>query len=290
MSGKRALVLGGESGLLGMSLTAALEAAGWEVTKTPRPDDSLFSVDALTQLIQSAAPDVVFNTWAYTQVDLAEEQESEARRVNAILPELLGKAVANAGCALVHYSTDFVFGGKADAPRTEDETPKPESVYGQTKLDGENALLELELERLLIIRTAWLFGPCKKNFVRTMLDLCEERSCINVVHDQVGSPTYTPDLAEHSIALVDSGATGVFHLVNSGQASWCELAAEALQCAGVPCTVTAITSEEWPQKALRPQNSVLDTTKFTEATGITPRAWCQAVQDYVYRETMQKDA
>lgn len=289
MSANKALILGGESGLLGMSLKAELEDKGWDVAVTPRPDDTAWDAEALGEMIDAHAPDVVFNTWAYTQVDLAEDEPDQAKRVNALLPGILGRVAATRDFTLVHYSTDFVFGGKADAPRTEDESPAPESVYGRTKLDGEKALLALDLPRLIIIRTAWLFGPGKKNFVRTMLDLCRRNNCVSVVHDQVGSPTYTPDLAEYSLELVRAEASGLFHVANSGRASWCELASEALRSAGMSCEVTAIASSDYPQKAKRPAFSVLDTARFTEATGITPRPWVKAVRDYVYRETTSED-
>jgi len=289
MTASKALILGGESGLLGLSLKAHLEDMGWEVAVTPRPDKEAWDKATLGAMIDAHAPHVVFNTWAHTQVDLAEDEPDQARRVNAVLPELLGRVAAERSFKLVHYSTDFVFGGKADAPRTEDETPSPECVYGRTKLEGEKALLALKLTDLVIIRTAWLFGPGKKNFVRTMLDLCRRNNSLRVVHDQVGSPTYTPDLAEYSLELVKSGATGLFHVVNSGRASWCELASEALHSAGMSCEVTAITSLEYPQKAKRPAYSVLDTAKFTQATGVTPRPWVQAVRDYVYRETFEDE-
>ncbi|MBU1001426.1 MAG: dTDP-4-dehydrorhamnose reductase [Proteobacteria bacterium] len=288
MSGTKALILGGETGLLGMSLAAVLDDAGWEVTSTPRPDKDAWNPVVLAELLDSHAPDVVFNTWAYTQVDLAEDEPDQAQRVNAVLPEILGRLAADRPFKLVHYSTDFVFGGKADAPRKEEDTPAPECVYGRTKLQGERALLALNLPDLLIIRTAWLFGPGKKNFVRTMLDLCRKSNCISVVHDQKGSPTYTPDLAEYSLNLVRADAKGIYHVANAGRASWCELASEALHSAGVPCEVTAIPSADYPQKAKRPAYSVLDTSRFTETTGITPRSWVQAVRDYVYRETTQQ--
>ncbi|MFK4763261.1 dTDP-4-dehydrorhamnose reductase [Desulfobaculum sp. SPO524] len=281
----RALVLGGATGLLGMALKSALTAKGWDVTTTPRPGDWAFDVERLRDFIATARPDVIFNTWAYTQVDLAEDEPKEARRVNAILPGILARAVKDMDLTLVHYSTDFVFDGKKETPYAEDDTVAPRSVYGETKRAGEQALLAEELHRLIIIRTAWLFGPDKRNFVRTMLSLCAERDTLGVVHDQVGSPTYTPDLAVYSLALVESGETGIFHITNSGRASWCELACEAVRSAGLPCTVTPIATDEYPQKATRPAFSVLDTSRFTAATGITPRPWVHAVQEYVYSET-----
>ena len=288
MTPRKALVLGGETGLLGMSLVQCLRDAGWYASVTGRADPDACGQDDLAALLDLHEPDVVFNTWAHTQVDRAEDEPEAARRVNAALPEALGRACQGRNLLLVHYSTDFVFGGQATSPRREDDDPAPESVYGRTKLEGERALAALGLTRLVIIRTAWLFGPGKGNFVRTMLNLGATRSELNVVHDQLGSPTYTPDLAEYSLALVESGATGLFHVANAGVASWCELAAEALRCAAASCTVHAIPSAEYPQKAKRPTYSVLDTTKFTEATGVTPRPWVQAVRDYVFRETAKR--
>jgi len=279
-----ALVLGGRTGLLGMALCTALEAAGWRAEATARPGAEDFDPQRLAGRIADCGARTVFNTWAYTQVDKAEDEPDEARRLNAVLPEIVGRACAKAGASLVHFSTDFVFSGKADTPHTEDDPPAPESVYGRTKLEGERALLALAPPGLLIVRTAWLFGPGKKNFVRTMLDLCRRNNCVSVVHDQVGSPTSTQDLARYTLALVAKGAQGLFHVVNSGEASWCELASEALRMAGVPCAVTPITSADYPQRAKRPAYSALSTARFTQVTGITPRPWVQAVRDYVLRE------
>ena len=286
----RVLVLGGAGGLLGAGLCKVLEKAGREVERTGRPGREVFEPGALEALLDRVRPDVVFNTWAYTQVDRAEDEPAEARRINEALPALLGRLVQDRPVKLVHFSTDFVFDGRKDSPYTPDDPPRPTSVYGETKLAGERALAALNLPGLLIVRTAWLFGPGKKNFVRTILDLARERSEIKVVHDQLGSPTYTCDLAAWAVALADKDASGVFHVVNAGRASWAELAAEAIRLAGLPCRVAPIPSAEYPQKARRPAYSVLDTAAFTKATGITPRTWAQALADYVYREAGESPA
>lgn len=280
----KVLVLGGKGGLLGACLAAVLEKAGRHVAVTGRPGKDVFEAGTLEDLLDTLEPDTVFNTWAYTQVDKAEDEPAEARRVNEALPALLGRLVQERPGKLVHFSTDFVFDGKKDSPYLPDDPTGPGSVYGETKLAGERALLSLNLPNLLIVRTAWLFGPGKKNFVRTILDLAAERNELRVVHDQVGSPTYTCDLAAWAVALAAKDATGVFHVVNSGRASWAELAAEAIRLAGLPCRVVPIPSAEYPQKARRPAYSVLDTAAFSKATGITPRPWAQALADYVYRE------
>lgn len=280
----KVLVLGGKGGLLGQSLAAVLEKAGREVAATGRPGREVFEAGVLEDLLEREQPDAVFNTWAYTQVDRAEDEPAEARRINEALPALLGRLARDRPFKLVHFSTDFVFDGRKDSPYTPEDPPHPASVYGESKLAGERALLALRLPNLLIIRTAWLFGPGKKNFVRTILDLARERSELRVVHDQVGSPTYACDLAAWAVALAAKDSSGVFHVVNAGRASWAELADEAIRVAALPCRVIPIPSHEYPQKARRPAYSVLDTSAFTRATGITPRPWAQALSDYVFRE------
>ena len=260
----------------------AMTRRGWTVHAPGRADLDLFDRPAVEDYLARTGADILFNTVAYTKVDQAEDEPAEAARLNRQLPLVLGQAARNAGVRLVHYSTDFVFNGKKTTPYTTEDQPDPRSVYGSTKLQGERELLALGLPGLIIIRTSWLFGPCKINFVTRILELAASRPELSVVHDQVGSPSYTPDLAANSLALVDAGATGLFHLANSGQASWCELAAEAVRGADLPCRVKPITSEQYPQKAARPAYSVLDLSKFTAATGITPRPWLQALREFLF--------
>lgn len=279
---RSAVVLGGKTGLLGQALSMAMTRRGWTVHAPGRADLDLFDRPAVEDYLARTGADILFNTVAYTKVDQAEDEPSEAARLNRQLPLVLGQAARNAGVRLVHYSTDFVFNGKKTTPYTTEDQPDPRSVYGSTKLQGERELLALGLPGLIIIRTSWLFGPCKINFVTRILELAASRPELSVVHDQVGSPSYTPDLAANSLALVDSGATGLFHLANSGQASWCELAAEAVRGADLPCRVKPITSAQYPQKAVRPAYSVLDLSKFTAATGITPRPWLQALREFLF--------
>lgn len=247
-----------------------------------RSDLDIFDRPAVEGILKTTKADVLFNTVAYTKVDQAEDEPAEASHLNRQLPLILGKAVAQTGTQLVHYSTDFVFNGKKSSPYTTEDRPDPRSVYGQTKLQGERELLDLNPPGLIIIRTSWLFGPGRINFVTRILELAAERPELSVVHDQVGSPTHTPDLAVNSLALVESGATGLFHLANSGQASWCELASEAVRCADLPCRIKPITSAEYPQKAPRPPYSVLDLSAFTAATGLTPRPWVQALREFLF--------
>ncbi len=281
----RAVVLGGKTGLLGQSLVAVLRDKKWDVVAHGRDDADVLDSAALERYLGDAAPEFVFNTIAYTQVDKAEDEPEEALRLNKALPACLGRIARQQGFWLVHYSTDFVFDGRGQAPYQLSDEPNPQSVYGRTKLAGENALLEIGLPNLNIVRTAWLFGPGRKNFVKTILTLARQRPTLGVVHDQIGSPTYTPDLALYSYELARRKVYGIFHLVNAGRASWCELAAEAVTLAELNCTVNAITSAEYPQQAKRPAYSVLATDKFTNVTGITPRPWPSALREYVFQET-----
>lgn len=277
-----AIVLGGKTGLLGQALSAVLAARGWSVHTPGRQDLDLFDRPAVEAYIAQTGASILFNTVAYTKVDQAEDEPVEAARLNRQLPLVLGKAALATGARLVHYSTDFVFNGKKTSPYTTGDQPDPRSVYGQTKLQGERELLALNLPDLLILRTSWLFGPCKINFVTRILELAAIKPELSVVHDQVGSPSYTPDLAANSLALVERGASGIFHVANSGRASWCELATEAVQCADLPCRIKPITSAEYPQKACRPAYSVLDLGAFTAATGLTPRPWVQALREFLF--------
>ncbi|WP_243358744.1 dTDP-4-dehydrorhamnose reductase [Fundidesulfovibrio terrae] len=286
----RVAVLGGRTGLLGVPLAQSFEAGGFETEPLGRADFDICDPARMGEFLDEYRPDWLVNAVAYTAVDLAEDEPKEAARLNKTLPATLGRLCADRGIGLLHFSTDFVFDGKKNTPYVEDDPTGPMSVYGQSKLDGEKALLALKMPRLLIARVAWLFGPQKKNFVRTILNLARQRSELKVVHDQIGSPSYTLDLAEYAVALVKAKAEGIFHLANAGRASWCELASEAVQAAGYECKVLPITSAEYPLKAVRPAYSVLDTSKFAKTTGISPRPWLKALREYVFAEMAAEEA
>ena len=280
-----ALVLGGGTGMLGQALVNAALSRGWNVRTLGRENgpvtDPAFLEDALGRM----NPDYIFNGIAYTAVDLAESEKEKDCALNRTFPSLLGGMTRGSSAHLIHLSTDFVFNGKKRTPYTEEDSPDPLNVYGASKLAGEQALAALDLPNCCVIRTAWLFGPGRRNFVSVMLDLAsreDTRNSITVVHDQVGSPTYTVDLADMSLELATRRASGILHAVNAGQASWCELAAEAIELINPDVRIQPIPSEQWPQKAKRPSYSVLSTSRLTELTGITPRPWPQALRDYVF--------
>uniref|UniRef100_I2PZU8 dTDP-4-dehydrorhamnose reductase n=1 Tax=Desulfovibrio sp. U5L TaxID=596152 RepID=I2PZU8_9BACT len=285
----RAIVLGGKTGLLGRPLTQALAEAGFAVRPTTRTELDPFDTEAVSRALADFSATHLFNTVAYTAVDAAEDDADAAYRLNRDLPAGLARACDTARAMLVHYSTDFVFRGDKATPYTEEDPTGPESVYGASKLAGERAILETGLLRYQILRTAWLYGPGKKNFVATILGLAATREELRVVGDQIGSPTSTLDLAGWSAELAATGKSGIFHAVGSGHASWCELAAEAVSVAGLPCRVVSIPSSQYPQKAKRPAYSVLSTAKLAGTIGREPRPWVQAVRDYVYSQEQSDD-
>lgn len=285
----RAIVLGGLTGLVGRPLSRVMEEAGFAVLPTTRTILDPFDMEAVAREIERFEATHVVNTVAYTAVDAAEDEADEAYRLNRDLPGRLARVCRKAGATLVHLSTDFVFDGSKGTPYVEDDAPNPESVYGASKLAGERAILDSGLGAFQILRTAWLYGPGKKNFVATILGLAKTREELKVVADQIGSPTYTLDLAGWIADLARTEAAGIFHAVGSGQASWCELAAEAVAASGLPCRVLPIPSDAYPQKAKRPPYSVLDNAKLAAAIGRAPRAWTITVREYVY-ELMQASA
>ena len=281
LAGTRVVVLGGASGLLGQELVAVLAAEGAAVRALSRRDADVLDQAALSRVLREARPGIVCNAVAYTAVDKAEDEPEAAFALNAKLPERLGRLCGELGALLVHYSTDFDFDGAKRSPYLPEDPAAPLSVYGASKLVGEQALLGLGLSELLIVRTSWLFGPGRANFVHKILGLARERGRLAVVDDQTGSPSYTRDLARNTVELLRKGARGLLHLANSGATTWCGLARAAVELAGIGCPVEAVPTSAYPTRAVRPAYSVLDLGRFREITGFAPRPWREALRDYV---------
>lgn len=284
---QRALILGGKTGLLGQALVYTLQReTTWEIACLGRQDGPLFDEDFLKRHIDQGKYDVIFNTVAFTQVDDAEDNAEEAHRLNCLFPEMLAGCMKPQKTHLIQYSTDFVYGSLSHAkeprsPWRESDMPTPESIYGKTKRACEETLLAIYPNNTSILRTAWLFGPWKKNFVATILNAAQNKKELTVVADQIGSPTYTLDLAKWSIAIASNRATGIWHCVNTGSASWYELAKKSVELAQIDCLVKPIKSDEWPQKAKRPPYSVLDSTKLAHFLSKPIRKYDDALSDYI---------
>ena len=218
--------------------------------------------------------DVIVNCAAYTAVDKAEDNAELCDKLNRLAPGYLASAAEACGAALIQVSTDYVFDGTGHIPYTEEMVPCPNSVYGSTKLAGEQAVLE-KCSRAMIIRTAWLYSIYGNNFVKTMLRLGRERETLGVVFDQIGTPTYANDLAQVIFAAVNQGIVpGTYHFSDEGVCSWYDFTLAIHRLAGITtCKVSPLHTDEFPAKAPRPHYSVLDKTKIKKTFGIDIPHW-----------------
>lgn len=274
----------GAGGQLGTALTRQLGGQGIPLSRT---DLDITDEDAVNRILDRLRPDVVINCAAWTAVDAAEQNPDGCRTVNATGVEHLARACTNLGALLVQVSTDYVFGadhGRA-APYREDDPPAPLNMYGASKLAGER--VARICPRHIVVRTCGLYaaspnGPVRgRNFLDTMLVLAATRPEVSVVADQVCTPSHVPDVADGILRLVAAGVTGTFHVVNEGQASWCDVATELFRQAGLPTRAVPIESSAYPSPVTRPRYSVLDTSAFLAATGFRLPRWTDGVTDYL---------
>ena len=274
------IVITGANGMLGHALADALHNRGLRPVLLDRKACDLADAAAMLCVFDHH-PTLVLNCAAHTKVDLCEQEPDVANRVNGTAVGEIAAMCQQTGAALVHVSTDFVFNGQGTAPYRTDEPTAPLSAYGRSKLLGETELQAHAPARWLIVRTAWVFGRHGGNFPRTMVTVARAGKPLSVVSDQVGSPTYTVDLARGILALLDAGANGIYHFTNSGQTNWRDFAVAALAEFGVDHPVAGITSADWaklkPNAAHRPMYSALDLSPFERATGTRPRGWQDAL-------------
>lgn len=296
------ILLLGKGGQVGWELQRALSTLG---TVTALDHDTLgpaacpdlradFSQpEQVAALVRAVRPDVIVNAAAHTAVDKAESESELARALNATTPGLIAQEAAQLGALLVHYSTDYVFDGSGDQPRTETAPTGPLSVYGQTKLQGEQAI-QASGCRHLIFRTSWVYAARGGNFAKTMLRLASERDQLKVIADQIGAPTgadLLADVTAHSIRTAQSQPArtdllGLYHLVASGHTNWHDYARFVIEWARAhgqsikvtPDAVLPIPTAEYPTPAQRPLNSRLDTTKVCQAFDLTLPHWQQGVE------------
>ncbi|MDD6153590.1 MAG: dTDP-4-dehydrorhamnose reductase [Elusimicrobia bacterium] len=223
----------------------------------------------------------IINCAAYTNVDKAEDEPELARRINALGPKNLAKLAAEKDIPFVHISTDYVFDGSANAPIDETATPAPLGVYGKTKREGEENVLKYA-QTALILRTAWLYSPYGKNFLKTMLSLAAQKEEIRVVADQFGTPTYAPHLADAIVRILPQlkqGRKEIYHFTDEGAASWYDFAHYILKTAGSACRVRPIATKDYPTKAVRPAFSVLDKTNIKRDFNLQIPHWTKGVEE-----------
>lgn len=279
------ILVTGANGQLGCELRRHFESGAFY---TDIAELDICNVDAVRRYVTGNKIEVIINCAAYTAVDKAEDEVAVAQRVNGEAPGILAAVAAEVGALLIHISTDYVFEGNGTHPYKEDDLTSPLSVYGRTKLAGENVIVASGC-RYIIIRTSWLYSLYGGNFVKTILRLASERETLSVVFDQIGTPTNAADLAAVIGIIVGQNSNkkynisnkinSIYHFSNEGVCSWYDFAEEIVSYSGLKCNVLPVTSEMFPTKAHRPSYSVLDKGKIKAAFGVEIPHWRSSLHD-----------
>ena len=275
------ILVTGADGQLGSELRELGAASAHRYLYTDAAELDITDAAAVEAFAEAERIDVIVNCAAYTNVERAEEEEATARRINCDAVGNLAATAARRGATLIHISTDYVFDGRSCTPYTEEMPAAPLGAYGRTKRAGEEAVAASGC-RYLIFRTAWLYSSYGSNFVKTMLRLTAERDELQVVFDQIGTPTYAADLARALFELIERGAyvgnEGIYHFTNEGVCSWYDLACETAAAAGHDrCTIRPCRTHEYPVKAPRPACSLLDKSKYKHTFGAAIPHWREAL-------------
>ena len=294
------ILLTGKNGQVGFELQRALAPLG-EIVAIDHPECDLANPDAIRQLVRDVRPGIIVNPAAYTAVDKAESDQATAFAVNGVAPGVFGEEAARLGALVVHYSTDYVFDGCKQGAYAEEDVPNPQSVYGKSKLAGEQALQQSGAD-FLIFRTSWVFGAHGGNFAKTMLKLSADREALSIVADQFGAPTSAALLADvtaHAIRQYQRQGRaaypfGLYHLVAGGLTTWHEYAKTVIAAghtAGLPLklqidNIKAITTADYPLPAPRPANSQLSTVKLQDVFGLRLPEW-QSGLDHVLQQILK---
>lgn len=273
------VVVTGAAGQLGQDVMTALAARGHEAIGIDRAEADITNEAQVTAVITAAAPDAVIHCAAYTAVDRAEEEKDLCTRINVDGTRFIARAAQQCGAKLVYISTDYVFNGQGEKPFLPTDEKAPLNHYGLTKSQGEDAALE-ECDRTFVVRTSWVFGAHGNNFIKTMRRLGTERDEVSVVCDEVGAPTYTPDLAALLCEMIESDRYGVYHGTNEGVCRRDELAQAVMDTFGLSCRVNAITGDQYPTLATRPHNSRLSKECLSAAGFTRLPDWKDALARY----------
>ena len=287
------ILVTGANGQLGTEIRNLSEGMGHhfifsDVNEVPGCETvylDITNLDAIRIVCRSENVHVIINCAAYTDVAKAEDDIDFAALLNHTAPGHLAQAAREIGATMIHISTDYVFHGDASIPYREDDEPHPLGVYGVTKLQGEEAVRQSGC-KYLIFRTAWLYSPSGKNFVKTVRRLTAEKPEMKCVFDQVGTPTYAADLAALILKVIADGrldATGTYHFTNEGVISWYDFAKAIASLSGHVCDIRPCHSDEFPSKAERPHFSVLDKTKVKETFGVEIPYWLDSLKECIKR-------
>ena len=274
------IMITGANGQLGQELVQQFNQTQFSIYAFTKNDLDITDEEKVQKVVEEIQPDVIINAAAYTKVDLAETEEDLAYNINGFAQRNLAVAAEKVGAKICYVSTDYVFDGTATIPYKEYDACNPLGVYGKSKYVGEQLTQTLS-SKYFIVRTSWVYGEYGSNFVKTMLRLAENRDELGVVHDQVGSPTYTVDLAEFIIQLVQTEKYGIYHCTNSGTCSWYEFAQAIFEESGLHIQVNPLTSEQYPTPAARPHYSVLDNMAL-KINGFSPmRHWREGLSSFL---------
>ena len=273
------VLITGSNGMLGHDLIDVLDGKH-ELIKTTSKSLDITDKDKVKEYIVNENPDIVINSAAYTDVDGCETNEEIAYKVNGEGVKNLALACKFVDCPLVHISTDYVFNGENNKPWMEDDEVGPISIYGKSKLQGEEAI-ESILDKFFIIRTSWLYGVNGGNFPKTMLELAKTHDTLTVVTDEIGTPTYTLDLAQAIAELIETEYYGIYHITNSDYCSWFDFAKYIFEVKDIDVNVVPVTAEEFARPASRPHYSVLNNSYWIK-NGFKPlRSYKEAIKDYL---------
>ena len=284
------ILIAGKNGQLGKSIHKLV--ANTEQTNdfvfVGREELDLSGADNIISYFNQNNFDIIVNCAAHTAVDKAEEEAVLANQINHLAVEQLAQIAKTQQAKLIHVSTDYVFDGESDKPYAETDETNPINVYGKTKLAGEKALQEIMPTDAIIIRTSWVYSEYGNNFVKTMLRLGKERDELNVVSDQIGSPTYATDLANAILDTMQNKAfkevgqeTQVYHYSNMGEISWYEFAKEIFELSGIQCSVSPITTEQYPTPAKRPKNTLMNKDKISHRFDIDILDWRKSLESCI---------
>jgi len=281
----QSVLITGAGGMLATALQSKLQARGAVATCLARSELDVTSEPDVRAALERCKPSVILNCAAYTKVDLAEKETDRANAINGDAVGLLARLARDAGATLVHYSTDYVFDGIVDRPQQPADPVGPRSAYGRSKLLGETRLQENAPPHWLILRTAWLYGPGGPNFAATMIKAARAGKPLKVVGDQHGSPTFTHDLADATLDLLDRGAaSGIYHVTNSGRTTWFDFTRSILDEFKLSTDLSPTTTADWfkikPDSAVRPAYSVLDLSKTEAALGRSMPSWQRGLSTY----------
>lgn len=271
----------GVKGQLGYDVVRELQSRGHEAIGVDIEEMDITDETAVSRVMEETAPEAVIHCSAFTAVDRAEEERELCYKVNVEGTENIAKMCQKLGCKMLYLSTDYIFSGEGQRPWEPEDTPSPLNAYGQSKYQGEVALRQY-VDKYFIVRISWVFGINGNNFIKTMLRLGKENGAVKVVDDQIGSPTYTFDLAKLLVDMIETEQYGAYHATNEGICSWYEFAKEIFQEANMKeVTVTPVSSEEFPVKAKRPKNSRMSKEKLVQNGFSLLPSWQDAVKRYI---------